>query len=113
MYLLIMQMKDKMDPERAITRLFLALIAPVAIAILQLALPSILPAEFSIGGGDSSGSLVTDEVRVRGTINRSCKWICNFNFFVHRTHHLESSTSHGSYQNFMARASQYSCVFLC
>lgn len=82
MYLLIMQMKDKMDPERAITRLFLALIAPVTIAILQLALPSILPAEFSIGGGDSSGSLVTDEVRVRGTIGHANRFVTLIFLFI-------------------------------
>ena len=60
--------EGKMDPERAITRLFFALIAPVTIAILQLTLPSILPAELSIGGGDNSGNLDTSEARVRGTI---------------------------------------------
>ena len=81
-HLLIMQTKEKMDPERAITRLFFALIAPVTIAILQLTLPSTLPAELSIGGGDNSGNLVTSEARVRGTISHSNGFVSLILLFI-------------------------------
>jgi O-antigen ligase len=70
-YLLMMQMKDKMDPEKTITRLFFALIVPLTVGFLQIVIPNVLPAELSLNGGDASGSLPTDEVRIRGTIGHA------------------------------------------
>ena len=82
MYLLVMQMKGKLNPERAITRLFLALIAPVTVAILQIALPNILPAELSLNGGDSSGILSTSEVRIRGTVGHANGFVTLIFLFI-------------------------------
>jgi O-antigen ligase len=81
-YLLMMQMKDKMNPEKVITRLFLALIAPITVAFLQLAIPNILPPELSLNGGDTSGILLTDEVRVRGTIGHANGFVTLIFLFI-------------------------------
>jgi O-antigen ligase len=43
-YLLVMQLKDRMQPEKAITTLFFSLIVPLTVGLMQIVLPpSILP----------------------------------------------------------------------
>ena len=68
-YLLVMQLKDRLAPDQVISTLFLSLIMPITVALMQMFLPSLLPGEFSPGLGDSAGALVTSEgARIRGTI---------------------------------------------
>ncbi|AFY58044.1 lipid A core-O-antigen ligase-like enyme [Rivularia sp. PCC 7116] len=43
-YLLVMQLKEKIHPEKAITVLFFSLLVPLTVGLLQLAIPSNLPA---------------------------------------------------------------------
>ncbi|MEO1429159.1 MAG: O-antigen ligase family protein [Cyanobacteria bacterium J06633_8] len=43
-YLLVMQLKEKIHPEKAITVLFFSLLVPLTVGLLQLAIPSSLPA---------------------------------------------------------------------
>lgn len=56
-YLLVMQLKDRLSPEKVISSLFLALVIPIAVALIQIFLPSLLPP--FLGAGDG---------RIRGTI---------------------------------------------
>ncbi|MBV6625061.1 MAG: O-antigen ligase family protein [Rivularia sp. (in: Bacteria)] len=46
-YLLVMQLKEKIHPEKAITVLFFSLLVPLTVGLLQLAIPSSLPAAIS------------------------------------------------------------------
>jgi O-antigen ligase len=65
-YLLVLQLKDKVHPEVMISRLFLALIVPSTIALMQIFAPSLLPPMF-IGGGDD-GTIGATISRVNGTL---------------------------------------------
>ncbi|WP_017317904.1 O-antigen ligase family protein [Mastigocladopsis repens] len=66
-YLLVMQLKDKLSPEKVISGLFLSLVIPITVALMQMFLPSLLPPMLSVGGGDL-GSMVSDAgSRIRGT----------------------------------------------
>ena len=82
MYLLVMQMKGKVDPKKVITLLFLALVAPITVAILQILIPNALPPELSLSGGDTAGSLMTDEVRLRGTIGHANGFVTLIFLFI-------------------------------
>ena len=65
-YLLVMQLKDRMPPKQVISALFLSLVIPVTVALLQMFLPSLLPS-FLFGGGDSSSIPSEGGSRVKGT----------------------------------------------
>ncbi|KOP27849.1 polymerase [Hapalosiphon sp. MRB220] len=62
-YLLVMQLKDRLPPEQVISTLFLALVVPVTVALIQVFMPSILPSFLLAGGDDGS--------RIKGTIGHS------------------------------------------
>jgi O-antigen ligase len=66
-YLLVLQLKDKVHPETIVSRLFLALIVPSVIAIGQIFAPSLLPSIF-VGGGDEFGAVEATVSRVNGTL---------------------------------------------
>ncbi len=66
-YLLMLQLKDKVHPEIIVSRLFLALIAPSTIALMQIFAPSLLPPMFG-GGGDEYGAIGASISRVNGTL---------------------------------------------
>ncbi|MGI8501549.1 MAG: O-antigen ligase family protein [Hassallia sp.] len=52
-YLIVMQLKDRLHPEKIVSALLLALIFPLTIALMQTVLPpSLLPSIFVFGGGD-------------------------------------------------------------
>jgi hypothetical protein len=67
-YLLVLQLKDKVHPETIVSKLFLALIVPSVIAIMQIFAPSLLPAIFVGGGGDEFGAVGASVSRVNGTL---------------------------------------------
>ncbi|BCL39487.1 O-antigen ligase family protein [Nostoc sp. MS1] len=62
-YLLIMQLKERIHPETLITLLFLSLAIPLIVAFLQMYLPGVLPYYFSPSAGEG-----LEESRIRGTI---------------------------------------------
>lgn len=67
-YLLVMQLKDKLPPKTIISMLFLALVLPITVALMQMFVPSLLPS-FLSGGGEEMGSLPSEgESRIRGTL---------------------------------------------
>jgi O-antigen ligase len=67
-YLLVMQLQDKIPPKTVIYTLFLALVLPISVAALQMFLPSILPSMFSPNAGDAIGPLAKEASRIRGTL---------------------------------------------
>ncbi|MBF2064471.1 MAG: O-antigen ligase family protein [Calothrix sp. C42_A2020_038] len=66
-YLLVLQLKDKVYPQVIVSKLFLALIVPSTIALMQIFVPSLLPPIF-IGGGDEFGGISVSVSRVNGTL---------------------------------------------
>jgi O-antigen ligase len=68
-YLLVMQLKDRLPPQKVISLLLLALVIPLGVALLQLVVPSLLPDVLSAGGGDV-GSL-SGAGRIKGTLGLS------------------------------------------
>jgi len=68
-YLLVMQLKDRVPPGKIIFTLFLALVLPITVALMQMFLPSLLPPMLSASGGDDFGSLPSEGgSRIRGTL---------------------------------------------
>ena len=67
-YLLVMQLKDRLTPKKAIACLFLALVIPVSVALMQALVPSMLPSFLQDGGGEIGGMPVAGPSRIRGTI---------------------------------------------
>jgi O-antigen ligase len=68
-YLLVMQLKDRVPPQRVISALFLALIVPIAVAILQLLVPNALPVELSpLMASDRLASVTEAGLRIRGSL---------------------------------------------
>ncbi|MEC4815916.1 MAG: O-antigen ligase family protein, partial [Scytonema sp. PMC 1069.18] len=69
-YLLVMQLKDRTPPHKIVSGLFLALIIPLTVAMMQMFLPSLLPPIFQATGPDGDfGSMSLYEAnRVRGTL---------------------------------------------
>lgn len=67
-YLLIMQLQNRLPPEKVISTLFLSLVIPITVAVMQMFLPSLLPAFLSPIPGDGLGSLASVGARIRGTI---------------------------------------------
>jgi O-antigen ligase len=67
-YLLVMQLKDRIPPKKVVYALFWALILPIALALLQMFVPSVLPPMFAPAAGDFSGSGAEGSSRIRGTL---------------------------------------------
>ncbi len=67
-YLLVMQLKDQVEPEVMLSQLLLGLIPPITLALLQMFLPSILPPLLSTNAGGEIGALASASAsRIRGT----------------------------------------------
>jgi O-antigen ligase len=67
-YLLVMQLKGKVAPQKVVSSLFLALIVPVIVALMQMFIPSLLP-PILLGGAEEHISISSEEVsRIRGTL---------------------------------------------
>lgn len=77
-YLLTLQLKDRLPPEKFVNRLFLALIIPLTAALLQLLVPpQLLPSFLTIHGGDS---------RINGTLGLSNTFATFLLFFIGLTY---------------------------
>jgi len=61
-YLLIMQLKNRLPPEKVISTLFLSLVIPITVAVMQMFLPSLLPAFLSPIPGDAWAHLLLKEL---------------------------------------------------
>jgi O-antigen ligase len=66
-YLLVMQLKEQVPPEKVIQALFFSLIFPITVAFMQTFLPSLLPSFLSSGGGDVGSMPSQGESRITGT----------------------------------------------
>lgn len=67
-YLLVMQLQERIPPKTVVHTLFLALILPMIVAVLQMLLPSVLPPMFAPSAGDAIGPLAKEASRIRGTL---------------------------------------------
>lgn len=68
-YLLVMQLKDRIPPQKVISLLFLGLLAPLSVAALQILLPpSVLPSFLVYGSGSESGLPFEVGARINGTL---------------------------------------------
>jgi O-antigen ligase len=63
-YLLVMQLIEKLTPEKIVSLLFLSLISPITVALMQIFLPSVITQV--IGDGDG-GVVVSEGARIYGT----------------------------------------------
>lgn len=67
-YLLVMQLKDKIRPEKIISWLLLGLIPPLTLALMQMLIPGMLPPILS-SNPETMGVMVLEaESRIRGTL---------------------------------------------
>jgi O-antigen ligase len=83
-YLLVMQLQDKISPERVIKILFLSLILPLVVALMQLAIPGALPDLLSATSVRSVQSSM-EVSRVRGTLGHSNTFTTFLLFFISLT----------------------------
>jgi O-antigen ligase len=67
-YLLVMQLQGRVPPEKVISTLFLALVLPITVALMQMVVPSLLPSFLSANGGDASSIPSEGGSRIRGTL---------------------------------------------
>lgn len=72
-YLLIMQLKGKIHPIKLIHYFFWSLVAPIAVAMLQIVAPNVLPGDLNLNGGDALNAQgpTVGESRIRGTLGHS------------------------------------------
>ncbi len=81
-YLLVMQLKDKISPEKFVSGLFLSLIIPIAVALMQMFVPSLLPPMLSIGSGGDFGALASEGARIRGTFGMANTFVTFLLLFI-------------------------------
>lgn len=81
-YLLVMQLQERIHPEKLISYLFLSLVIPLAVGLLQVLLPSLLPS-FLLYGSDLDNSL-TYEIgsRLNGTLGHPNTFATFLLFFI-------------------------------
>lgn len=66
-YLIVMQLKERVLPQKIITVLLLALVIPLTVALMQTVLPpSLIPPIFVFGGGDEVS--IEKASRINGTL---------------------------------------------
>jgi O-antigen ligase len=83
-YLLVMQLQDKISPERIIKILFLSSILPLSLAFMQLVAPGALPEILSATSVQSMESSL-EVSRVRGTLGHSNTFTTFLLFFISLT----------------------------
>lgn len=79
-YLLVMQLKDTIPPQKVIQALFWALLLPITLAMAQIVIPSALPAIFSPIGGDTT--TLESASRIRGTLGHPNTFTTLLLFFI-------------------------------
>ena len=83
-YLLIMQLKGKIHPIKLIHYFFWSLVAPIAVAILQVVVPNVLPGDLNLNGGDALNNQgpAVGESRIRGTLGHSNGFVTYLFMFI-------------------------------
>lgn len=82
-YLMVMQLKDKVAPEKVISALLLALVAPVTAAIMQMTLPASLLPPFLIFDGDGKFEVGS---RINGTLGHAATFSTFLILFIALTY---------------------------
>lgn len=85
-YLLTMQLKNRISPEKAISMLFLSLVIPLIVAALQLLVPDLLPSNLEPGGYLGT--------RVKGTLGHPATFSTFLLFFISLTWWRLGQTRH-------------------
>ncbi|MBE9188822.1 O-antigen ligase family protein [Gloeocapsopsis crepidinum LEGE 06123] len=86
-YLLVMQLRERVHPEKVITCLFLGLVLPLAVALLQIILPvSLLPPMLIYGGSESASLPFEVGSRLSGTLGHPNGFATFLLLFVGLTH---------------------------
>lgn len=68
-YLLVMQLRDRLPPQKIVSTLFFALIIPVSVGLLQAFVPSVLPPLLIPSSIPGAGALISGETsRISGTV---------------------------------------------
>lgn len=82
-YLLVMQLKERIHPEKLISWLFLGLVVPLVIASLQLLLPmSLLPSILIYGGGQDASLPYEYGSRLNGSLGHPNTFATFLLFFI-------------------------------
>lgn len=68
LYLLVMQLKDRLPPEKIISLLFISLIPPIIAALIQALLPASMLPSLLVSHNDQLGLGLGQESRVQGTL---------------------------------------------
>jgi O-antigen ligase len=85
-YLLVTQLKDRMPPDKVISLLFLGLVFPLTVALMQMVLPeSLLPPVFAPKGYSLTAALETTS-RINGTFGHSNTFTTFVFFFMGLTY---------------------------
>ncbi|WP_138501890.1 O-antigen ligase family protein [Nostoc sp. PA-18-2419] len=77
-YLLVMQLKDRLHPEKIISGLFLALIIPLTVAFMQIFMRSVLPPILSINTVED----LVSASRIKGTIGHANGFVTLLLLFI-------------------------------
>jgi O-antigen ligase len=85
-YLLVMQLKGRIPPKNVVYTLFFALVLPIALALLQMVVPSVLPPMFAPAAGDFSGSGAEGSSRIRGTLGHPNTFVTFLLMFIGLTY---------------------------
>ncbi len=83
-YLLALQMRGRIHPEKAIRILFFSLVAPLTVAVLQAVAPSLLPPQLTVDAG-TGGELGGSGIRLRGTIGHENGFVTYLFLFINLT----------------------------
>jgi O-antigen ligase len=83
-YLLVMQLKGKVDPVQFIHYFFWSLIAPISVAILQIVLPSVLPGDLNLNAGEvfTAQGPGVEGSRIRGTLGHPNGFVTYLFMFI-------------------------------
>ena len=84
-YLLVMQLKDRVPPKKAIAWLFISLVIPVTVALMQMFVPSLLPS-FLNEGGAVGGMPVSEISRIKGTMGHPNAFATTLLLFISLTY---------------------------
>ncbi|MDF5722520.1 MAG: O-antigen ligase family protein [Rhizonema sp. PD37] len=84
-YLLVMQLKDRLPPQKAIAWLFLSLVIPVTVALMQMFVPFLLP-DFLNGGGAIGAMPVAEISRIKGTMGHPNAFATTLLLFISLTY---------------------------
>jgi O-antigen ligase len=89
-YLLVMQLKERLSPERVISLLFLGLVLPLTAALMQLVLPASLLPPVLVAKGFSLTAALETTSRINGTLGHPNTFTTFIFFFLGLTYWKQS-----------------------